>query len=221
MLGVGLAHVALLAVLTRSQPLPPDPPLPPIEVFLVPPPEPEPEPPPPDPSPEGGGRAPAAPSVVHTPPNPPPEPPEIIAPIEQRPSPRSMSAPPPRKAPSPAWARAGRGPAQAREPARATAPARAAVRRRSSAAPPWARSRPAHPPGARSVYGRVSLSCVIRLDQYLDQCRVVSESPPGRGFGEAGLVVSRYFRFRPPTQGGRPVEGRRVVVGVDFGRPRR
>jgi len=27
-LGVGLAHVALLAVLTRSQPLPPDPPLP-------------------------------------------------------------------------------------------------------------------------------------------------------------------------------------------------
>ena len=62
-LGVGLAHVALMAVLSRSQPLPPDPPLPPIEVFLVPPPEPEPDPPPPDPSPEAGGGAPAAPSV--------------------------------------------------------------------------------------------------------------------------------------------------------------
>ena len=50
---------------------------------------------------------------------------------------------------------------------------------------------------------------------------MVSETPPGRGFGEAGLVVSRYFRFRPPSQGGRPVEGQRVIVGVDFGRPRR
>ncbi|MBG7615198.1 energy transducer TonB [Brevundimonas sp. BAL450] len=220
-LGVGLAHVALLAVLTRSQPLPPDPPLPPIEVFLVPPPEPEPEPPPPDPSPEAGGGAPAAPSVVHTPPNPPPEPPEIIAPIEQAPEPALNVGAAPTESPEPGMGQGGQGTGTGTGTGAGDGPGSGSGPAQIVRGPTLGQIQAAHPPGARSVYGRVSLSCVIRLDQYLDQCRVVSESPPGRGFGEAGLVVSRYFRFRPPTQGGRPVEGRRVVVGVDFGRPRR
>ena len=75
--------------------------------------------------------------------------------------------------------------------------------------------------GARSRYGRVELSCRIRLDTRLDGCRVVRETPPGLGFGQAGLAVSGLFRFQPPIENGRPVEGQQVTVGVDFGRPPR
>ena len=67
--------------------------------------------------------------------------------------------------------------------------------------------------------GRTSISCVIRLDETLDDCRIVSESPSGFGFGEAGLQASRFFRYRPPsTASGRPVEGQRVTISVLFGR---
>jgi len=108
-LGVGLAHVALLAVLSRSQPPSHDPPLPPIEVFLVPPPEPEPDPPPLDPSPEAGGGAPAAPSVVHSPPDPPPDPPEIAAPVEQAPEPALNVGVAPTESPDPGMGQGGQG----------------------------------------------------------------------------------------------------------------
>ncbi len=74
---------------------------------------------------------------------------------------------------------------------------------------------------ARSRYGRAELSCVIRLDNRLDDCRIVDETPPGLGFGAAGLQVSGFFRFQPPTENGRPVQGQRVTVGIDFGRPPR
>lgn len=68
--------------------------------------------------------------------------------------------------------------------------------------------------------GGASVSCVIRADQRLEACRVVSESQGGLGFGEAGVrVATEFFRFRPPmTASGRPVEGQRVTVNVVFGR---
>ena len=64
--------------------------------------------------------------------------------------------------------------------------------------------------------GSARITCRIRLDARLEDCRVVDETPPGRGFGEAALAASGYFRFRPPTRDGRPVEGREVTVGVEF-----
>jgi periplasmic protein TonB len=78
-----------------------------------------------------------------------------------------------------------------------------------------------HPRAARSRYGNAALSCVVRLDQRLEDCRVISETPAGLGFGEAALRLVDQFRVLPPTEGGRPVEGQRLVVGIDFGnRPR-
>ena len=50
---------------------------------------------------------------------------------------------------------------------------------------------------------------------------MISETPAGLGFGEAALRLVDQFRVLPPTEGGRPVEGQRLVVGIDFGnRPR-
>ena len=50
--------------------------------------------------------------------------------------------------------------------------------------------------------------------------QAVSETPPGQGFGAAAVTVAEaYFRFRPPmSASGRPVEGQRVTVFVQFGR---
>lgn len=220
-LGVALAHVALLAVLSRSQTQPPDPPPPPIEVILIPPPGPPPDPPPFEPSSQAGGGAPAAPSVVHAPPDPPPTPPEIIAPVEQAPDPALTVGAAPIESPAPGLGQGGQGTGTGTGIGAGDGPGSGSGPARIIRGPTLGQIQAAHPPGARSVYGRVSLSCVIRLDQHLDQCRVVSETPPGRGFGEAGLVTARHFRFHPPTQAGQAVPGQRVVVGVDFGRPRR
>ncbi|UQV18244.1 hypothetical protein MU852_16160 [Brevundimonas albigilva] len=49
---------------------------------------------------------------------------------------------------------------------------------------------------------------------------MVSEDPPGLGFGAAGQCAVVNFRFQPPTEDGRSLDGQRVTVGIDFGRPR-
>jgi len=67
--------------------------------------------------------------------------------------------------------------------------------------------------------GRASVNCAIGLDERLHDCRIVSESPSDFGFGEAGLQAVRFFRYRPPaTADGRPIEGQRVTITVQFGR---
>lgn len=75
-----------------------------------------------------------------------------------------------------------------------------------------------HPPAAfrRRTGGRATLTCRVRLDTTLSDCRLVDETPPGLGFGEAALAAARYFRFRPPTQNGAPIDGREVRVGVEW-----
>ena len=72
----------------------------------------------------------------------------------------------------------------------------------------------------RRQAGRSAVNCVIRADTRLEGCRVVDEQPSGLGFGQAAVrVAETYFRFRPPTTAsGRPVDGFRVTVNVNFGR---
>lgn len=64
--------------------------------------------------------------------------------------------------------------------------------------------------------GRATLNCRVRLDQRLESCSIVDETPLGMGFGEAALAASRYFRFDPPLRGGQPVAGAFVQVGVTW-----
>lgn len=64
--------------------------------------------------------------------------------------------------------------------------------------------------------GQATLACRVRLDTTLSDCRVVDETPHGMGFGQAALAASRYFRFRPPTQNGAPIDDREVRVGVEW-----
>lgn len=220
-LGVGLAHVAAFIGLSRSSGdlvLPP--PAPVIEVVLYdpparPPPEPEPAPPADDP----GGGAPAAPSVVRFPPDPPPTPPEVYAPPtpapEQPPLVVGVSDQP---ADTPAQGQGGEGTGTGGGQGSGAGPGAGSERYRLLRGPSRAeivRRYPAEALRARRP-GHADIACRIRLDTRLEACRVVAEDPPGQGFGPAALQVADSFRFRPPFEDGRPIDGREVVLGVDF-----
>ena len=60
----------------------------------------------------------------------------------------------------------------------------------------------------RDQEGRATLDCIVAVDGRL-ACTITSEDPPGWGFGEATLRVSRHFRVAPQTRDGQPTAGGR------------
>ncbi len=221
--GVTLAHLGVFAVMARVEPTPPLPvPAPPISVFLFRPPPPPPPPPPATPARTQGGGAPAAPSRVHLSPRPPDRPPELVAPPVPAPEPAVVIGAAPVAGPTPGLGQGGTGAGSGGgdgdgvgEGSGGTGPmilrpaTSAEIR---SVAPPPVR-------GARRLAGRAVVNCVIRVDQRLDDCRIVSEDPRGQGLGEQALRAMVFFRYRPPmTASGRPVEGQRVTTFVNIGR---
>jgi TonB family protein len=54
--------------------------------------------------------------------------------------------------------------------------------------------------------GRALLKCLVTVQGALTNCSVVSENPPGKGFGGAALTLTSRFEMRPATKNGRPVE---------------
>ena len=218
--GAEIGLFLLLGQVNGRAPQPPAPSEPqPFEVVLYDPPPPASDQPP---APETGGGAPAAASRIHTPP--PPKkarPPELPAPPKQAPAPAPVVGVAPAPSPQPGFGQGGQGTGAGSGVGSGAGPGSGSTGPRLVTGPTIGQIRASHPPRARSRYGRAELSCVIRLDNRLDDCRIVDETPPGLGFGAAGLQVSGFFRFQPPTENGRPVQGQRVTVGIDFGRPPR
>lgn len=56
----------------------------------------------------------------------------------------------------------------------------------------------------REESGRVVLGCTVTTDGLVVDCEVVSEDPPGFGFGRAALTLTDQMRMRPMTVGGVP-----------------
>lgn len=72
----------------------------------------------------------------------------------------------------------------------------------------------------RSVSGRAVITCNVRLDTRVEDCRVVGESPAGMGFGEAAVeAATKEFRFRPGSADGKPVDLMTVKVPITFSAP--
>lgn len=69
----------------------------------------------------------------------------------------------------------------------------------------------------QNVGGRAVVNCRILLSTRLSDCKVESESPPGRGFGEAAIKMALLLRVRPPSVDGEPVRGARLRYPVTFG----
>ena len=53
----------------------------------------------------------------------------------------------------------------------------------------------------KRVSGRVVMECVTDAKGALTDCKVVQETPPGWGFGAAGLKVAKAFRVKNPQAG--------------------
>ena len=61
----------------------------------------------------------------------------------------------------------------------------------------------------REVEGRATIECIVNANGSL-ACTVTSEDPPGYGFGDATLRVSRHFRIAPATRDGQATSGGRI-----------
>lgn len=221
-LGVAALHAGLFVAMGQVRQTPPSMVFnPPVFVDLIRPEAPPDPPPPPPPSPavSTGGGAPAAPSVVRParlrPASPPVEVSAPVRPASESPlvigvSPEASAAPGPGQGGQGAGAGGGVG--------SGTGPGAGDGPPQIIRGPTRGELRAVHPPEAfrRRTGGRATLVCRVRLDTRLEACRIVDESPPGLGFGQAALSAAAYFRFRPPTEGGAPVAGREVRVGVEW-----
>lgn len=220
------AHIGVFALVarTRPEPLPPLPPVIEVELFrpILPPPPPPP-PPPEKPSKRAGGGAPAAPSRIHVPPPPrEPVPPETPAPREQAPEPALVVGVAPIASATPGMGQGGQGTGAGSGVGAGDGPGRG-VRTgpRNLRQPSPGGLRRYHPPEAlrRGVSGTAVVSCRIREDTVLDQCQVLNETPPGQGFGQAGVAAAvAEYRFRPAMIDGRPDHDLRAVITLRFGR---
>lgn len=222
--GVSAAHLVVFALIANSAaPVPFLPPAPPINVVLFRPVAPPPPPPPPPLAPtlDPGGGAPAAPSRVHVPPEPPVNiPRELPAPRVQAPEQPLVIGMAADASPTPGMGQGGTGNGTGTGDGDGDGPGSGGVGPRFIRGATQGEIFSVVPPDARRRSGRGSVNCVIRLDERLDNCRIVDETPPGLGFGQAAVrAAEAYFRFRPPmTASGRPIEGQRVTVFVQFGR---
>ena len=60
------------------------------------------------------------------------------------------------------------------------------------------------------------MKCRVTEQGTLADCSVVSEDPPGEGFGEAALKLSGGFRMEPKTADGQSVKGAVIVIPIRF-----
>lgn len=70
------------------------------------------------------------------------------------------------------------------------------------------------------VEGSATIDCAVNAASTLEDCRVVSETPEGWGFGVAALKMSGLFKMRPIGPDGHPgAGGGRVKIPLKFSLP--
>ena len=69
----------------------------------------------------------------------------------------------------------------------------------------------------KSIGGRAVISCKVSADLHVEACTVISEDPPGFGFGDAAIKLSKLFIMKPNGRDGTPaVIGASVTLPIRF-----
>ncbi|NEX93865.1 TonB family protein [Caulobacter sp. 17J65-9] len=67
--------------------------------------------------------------------------------------------------------------------------------------------------------GKAVIECDVAVDGNLRNCRVISETPEGYGFGAAALLAAPLFKMKPATVDGKPVvRAARIPINWDLER---
>jgi len=64
--------------------------------------------------------------------------------------------------------------------------------------------------------GSGTISCMVSAQGMLFDCRVLSEEPPGAGFGAAAIALTPQFLMSPAMKDGKPVAYGRVNIPIRF-----
>jgi TonB family protein len=70
--------------------------------------------------------------------------------------------------------------------------------------------------GRRGISGKAVLECEVTAQGALRACKVMSETPPGMGFGQAALSLAPQFLMKPQMVDGKPVGGAMVRLPINF-----
>jgi protein TonB len=70
----------------------------------------------------------------------------------------------------------------------------------------------------QGVGGRVQLDCVVQVNLSV-ACTILSENPPGLGFGRAALSAAGSYRAQPQLSDGASAIGKRARISVNFQAP--
>lgn len=67
--------------------------------------------------------------------------------------------------------------------------------------------------------GEATIACVVTRTGTLEECMVLSETPPGAGFGQAAVAMTQVFRMTPKTVNGEAVGDGTVRLPIRFALP--